>query len=43
VGSPLKTWDYQGFNTRMFAVGIADFVRTLPAMSGIDPKPLADA
>jgi hypothetical protein len=43
VGSPLKTWDYQGFKTRMFAVGIADLVRTLPATSGTDPNPLVDA
>jgi hypothetical protein len=38
----LKTWDYHGFKTRMFAVGMADFVRALPAISGIDPKPFTD-
>ena len=27
----------------MFAVGMADFVRTLPAINGIDPKPFTDA
>jgi hypothetical protein len=43
VGCLLKTWDYQGFKTRMFAVGMADFVRTLPAIKGIDPKPFTDA
>jgi hypothetical protein len=42
VGYLLKIWDYQGFKTRMFADGMADFVRTLPATSGIEPKPLTD-